>query len=196
MLEQRGFRRRAAYRSAVTPVRGADRGCRMIGRLSDTFGIRCNEIPSSLAAYPHVLLARVNREDDRWISTHDSGSTDRLDPHEKREASATPLLDADPHSDYAKISSGPEIATSNNVLIGRITSLDRVAFVPTSAPPDLQTRPELDRSVSDRIATGLRRIASAVVRAVLGLLDKATSISAIGPPPRDGGRDDDAGRSR
>ena len=166
------------------------------GSLRDLSGSGFVETPASSAAYPQALLARVNRDDDRPIGTDDPDVVDSVHRHGERQPGATPSLEADMHSGYAKMSSRTPIATSNNVSSGRLTSLDGVAFVPTSDAVDSQTSHGLNRSVSDRVVIVFRRIADPVVRAVSGFWAKGKTVDAIGPPPQGGGRDDDVGQGR
>ncbi len=68
--------------------------------------------------------------------------------------------------------------------------------MPTRKTMNVSMTPELERSVSDRVASGRYRTASEVVRAALRLLDKEEPLHPVRPQAWGGERDDHVGSSR
>ena len=68
--------------------------------------------------------------------------------------------------------------------------------MPTRKTMNVSITPELERSVSVRIATGRYRTASEVVRAALRILEREEPPDGTRPPAQHGERDDHVGPGR
>ena len=68
--------------------------------------------------------------------------------------------------------------------------------MPTRKTMNVSITPELERSVSARVAAGRYRTASEVVRAALRMLDREEPLDGTGSPARHSERDDHVGPSR
>ncbi len=68
--------------------------------------------------------------------------------------------------------------------------------MPTRKTMNVSITPELERSVSARVAAGRYRTASEVVRAALRMLDREEPLDGTRPPAQHGERDDHVGPSR